>query len=661
MALFKDAELEAYSRVMDVPERTIGGYSWRTAITAVVVGLFMMPGIMYLNLVVGASVSAAGRWVVVILFMEVMRRSRAKIIQQEFYILFMMAGMMMSTPFFGLIWNQYLVQSPFMRGIGLAEQIPSWVAPPISSESYAQRTFLHGDWVIPIGLICFSMLIGNIDQFGLGLALYYITVKIERLPFPMAPIGAAGSIALAEKPEEKGAWKWRAFSIGSAMGVVWGFLYMGVPILTQLLTGVRYEIFPIPWLETTHMTEHILPAFPTGIMLDMSIFVIGTVVPFWGIIGGAFGIIFTLVLNPILYHIGILETWQPGMHTVQTIIANNIDFYFSFGLGISFSIAVIGIVHAILGLYKSRAATREAKEKVEQTGDGTTMFDRIRIYKWGIILGVGIYIFAMVSYSVLMKVLVPDFPIIFLIIYGALYVPILSYVSARMQGLIGRSVSIPFVHQATIILSGVKGLAVWFSPLGGITGSHEGPVTGWRQMELTGTTFKSKAAAVFITLPVIIIFSLLASQLIWRMGQVPSEAFPFAQKMWALNVQQQAILWTSTTGGEALFEKAWNWRWLTIGLGSGLAMAVVLSLFSLPVNLFYGLVAGIGASLPHSGFFLLGGALFARFYLWKKFGKENWLRYAPVVVAGFGCGMGLAGVLSFGLVLIQRTVTALPW
>ena len=41
------------------------------------------------------------------------------------------------------------------------------------------------------------------DQFGLGYALYRITSDVEKLPFPMAPVGALGTIALAESKEEK--------------------------------------------------------------------------------------------------------------------------------------------------------------------------------------------------------------------------------------------------------------------------------------------------------------------------------------------------------------------------------------------------------------------------------------------------------------------------
>jgi len=654
MMQIRDKEIEAYSRVMLPPEEPEGGLSLRVMLCSFLIGLFMMPGILYLNLVIGASLGPAGRWVAVILFMEMMRRSRQHVKQQELFVLFAMAGMMMSSPFSGLLYNQFLVQSPFLKGIGIAEQIPHWVAPPASSESYVQRSFFHPDWFMPIALICFTMFIGHIDRFGLGLAIYYLTAKVEKLPFPMAPVGAAGTIALAENPEEKGAWKWRAFSVGSALGVVWGVLYMGVPILSEMVTGTRLELFPLPWWETSPLTEGWLPAVPTGIVMDFTLFMVGLVIPFWGVVGGVAGVLFTMMLNPLLVKMHVLTTWTPGMDTVQTMFSNTVDFYFSFGLGISFSVAIIGMVHVLWGL-------RRVQKDAPKQADEDTFAARFSEHRRGIALGVAVYAFASLCFSILIIMLVPEFPVAFLVVYAVFYVPILSYVSARLDGLVGFGIRIPFVREATLLLSGIRGVAVWFAPLGGVMDTEEGAASGFRQMELTGTRFRSIFTATFVALPVIIVFSLLASQLIWKMGEVPSAAFPYVEKMWQLQVQNQAILWSSTSGGDSLFQHAWNVKYILVGIGSGLGLASVLAWLSLPLNLFYGLITGLSASMPHSTLMTFSGALFARYVLWRKFGKQKWLQFAPVVLAGFTCGFGLAGILAFGVVLINKTVTSLPW
>jgi hypothetical protein len=103
--------------------------------------------------------------------------------------------------------------------LGLTEYIPTWVAPQPESESLVERTFFHRDWMIPILLLVGAQVIQRIDQFGLGYALYRITSDVEKLPFPMAPVGALGTMALAESTEEKQkSWKWRVFSIGGVIG-----------------------------------------------------------------------------------------------------------------------------------------------------------------------------------------------------------------------------------------------------------------------------------------------------------------------------------------------------------------------------------------------------------------------------------------------------------
>src|SRR4029077_16282136 len=117
---------------------------------AAFVGFFMLPASMYLNLYVGgAGIGAAAQWVTVILFAEIARRSLKELRVQEVYILFFMSGLALSSPFEGLLWNQYLVQSEPMRAMGIAQEIPSWVAPSASVLQHDGRSFFTRPWLIP--------------------------------------------------------------------------------------------------------------------------------------------------------------------------------------------------------------------------------------------------------------------------------------------------------------------------------------------------------------------------------------------------------------------------------------------------------------------------------------------------------------------------------
>jgi len=73
----------------------------------------------------------------------------------------------------------------------------------------------------------------------------------------------------------------------------------------------------------------------------------------------------------------------------------------------------------------------------------------------------------------------------------------------------------------------------------------------------------------------------------------------------------------------------------------------------------YGFVRGIGTSCH--GFVLeIVGALIARFYLQRKYGREKVLRVLPVVMAGYLVGEGLVGMGCVAITLISKAISGLP-
>ena len=72
----------------------------------------------------------------------------------------------------------------------------------------------------------------------------------------------------------------------------------------------------------------------------------------------------------------------------------------------------------------------------------------------------------------------------------------------------------------------------------------------------------------------------------------------------------------------------------------------------LPVALGTGIAAGMFPQLL--------GALVSRYFFEKKFGL-SWRQYAPVLLAGFSCGMGLISMFSLGCLLISKAVFQLPY
>ncbi len=254
----EDKELNEYRDLLTVPSQFEEGFDWKTVVGAIFIGFLMMPGSMYMQLVMGQGIGPAARWVTIILFAEIAKRSYTELRRQETFLLYYMAGAAMASPFQGLLWNQYLVQSDAARMLGLTELIPTWVAPGADSSSLAERTFWHRDWLVPILLILGAQVIHRLDRFGLGYALFRLTSDVEKLPFPMAPVGALGTTALAESTEEgegREGWKWRVFSVGGMIGLAFGGVYVLLPVLSGLLLLEPIRLIPVPWVELTPATE----------------------------------------------------------------------------------------------------------------------------------------------------------------------------------------------------------------------------------------------------------------------------------------------------------------------------------------------------------------------------------------------------------------------
>ncbi len=647
--MYDDKELKEYRDLLPTPKHFEEGFDWKTITGAIFIGFLMMPGSMYLQLVIGQGIGPAARWVTIILFAEIAKRAHSDLKQQEIFLLYYMAGAALASPFSGLLWNQYLVQSDAARMLGVTEFIPSWVAPGPESASMVERSFFHRDWLIPILLLVGSQIIQRIDHFGLGYALYRITSDVEKLPFPMAPVAALGTMALAESAEEKKvSWKWRVFSIGGVIGLAFGFIYVVLPIISGLIFTEQIRLIPIPWIELTGYTEDILPAVATGLQLDLGLLFIGMVLPFWAVIGGFIGLIITFILNPLLYSHGILTRWHPGMATVDTIFANNFDFYMSFGIGLGLAIGLIGVWSVIRSFW-------------DKDGDRGTLHDlfnppagRGDFNFW---IAIGIYFFSTLSYVLLCIWLVPTFPWVFFLAYGFIYTPIISYITARMEGIAGQFVSLPMVREASFIAGarffGYQGIEIWYAP---IPVHNYGEATvQFRQIELTGTSLRGIIKAELLVFPIVMTASLLFSQFIWRLAPIPSASYPFAQELWHLQALNTLLMQTSTLEGNSMFYQALNGTIVFTGLGFGLLMYMVLSIFGLPVLLIYGVVRGLGQSTPHGLVLEVAGALLGRYYFLKKYGSM-WRQYAPVLLAGFSCGMGLSGMFAMGFALIMKSL-----
>ena len=660
MSRRQDREVQEFREIMTPPERCEEGFGGRTIIGAIFLGLFMLPGSMYMRLFMGASLGPAARWVTVILFAEVARRSLKNLRQQEVFILFYMTGIALATPFQGLLWNQYLVQSDVAQAMGIASDIPAWVAPSAETIKQTGNTFFTRHWVAPMLLIAFQLVITRINGFGLGYALYRITAHAEKLPFPMAPVSAQGVLALTEDKESRTPWRWTAFATGAMLGIVFGFIYVGIPALTGSLLGTPYQLLPIPWLDLTEATQDLLPATPMNIVFDLTLVILGMVLPFWAVIGGFIGLIITMIANPLLQYFGHLPTWRPGMRVVDTMFSNKIDFYLSFGIGLTLAIFLISVGGLLKPFAKRLLGLRQSarEDVVRQKAAFRELFsvNRLRgdISIW---IAIGIYVVSTVLSLCVCAWLIEGFKWLFFGIFLFIYVPIISYATAKLEGLVGQTVNVPLVREATFILSGYRGVAIWFAP---IPMANYGKRTReFRVTELTGTRVSSLIKTELVCMPIVVIGTILFAQFIWRLGPIPSEAYPFTQEVWRQQALNRCLTYTATMGGGSKFLDALDFVKVGLGLGFGVVGYLLLSLLHLPTFLIFGVVRGMDQTTPGNILPEVIGALIGRFYFQRKFGRKRWRRVIPVILAGFSCGIGLVAMASVGIALIAKSISTL--
>ncbi|MDP7365493.1 MAG: hypothetical protein QF768_23180, partial [Candidatus Latescibacteria bacterium] len=99
-----------------------------------------------------------------------------------------------------------------------------------------------------------------------------------------------------------------------------------------------------------------------------------------------------------------------------------------------------------------------------------------------------------------------------------------------------------------IILSGYQGVDIWFMPFP--VGNYGAQTQKFREIELTGTSFRSIIRAELFMVPIVLFATFLYSSYIWKLAPIPSASYPYAQVMWRLRALQTCIWFTGTLKSE---------------------------------------------------------------------------------------------------------------
>jgi hypothetical protein len=377
----------------------------------------------------------------------------------------------------------------------------------------------------------------------------------------------------------------------------------------------------------------------------------GFVLP-WNIVLGSFcgSVLFQIIGNPILHYHGYFPDWVPGSNAIESQIALNFDFWLSFGIGLQLAIAVIGIGSLVRAFWVMRGTKSAAR------GSFARNIERGDFPIGGAVLA---WLGATVGYIFLCHWAVPLFPWYIIAFYGLVWTPLNSYISARMMGLTGQSVAFPFLNQAVVLKSGYTASDIWFAPLP--LNDYGWAAQRFREIELTGNKFTSVIKLEALMLLILPIASFAYWGFLWHTSTIPSAQFPYAQKMWPIQATAFSI-WTqiNNKGGAGWVLKCIKPGLIGGGVTVGLLFYAIMSVAKLPIMFFYGFMSG-ATQFPHNTIPPFVGGCLGRFYFAKKLGVERWSLYAPVLLAGFFCGIGLMGMAAIAIALIAKTINYLPF
>jgi hypothetical protein len=565
-------EINEYRDLLQPPERFEEGYTRKTLIGVLFIAFIMTPGQMYLSLVTGIGIGDAAQWVTVILFLEIAKRSFTSLRRQEIFLLTYVASQLIvraeTQTFLQLIWRQYFVSSPEAAQFGLTDKLVNlkwmgygWFAPDPDSPAIVGRTFFHEDWLLPIALLVIGIIVARITWFTSGYVLFRLVSDREQLPFPTAPQAALGAMALAEESgSEDQSWKWPAFTVGGAIGLVFGFVYVAIPTLTETFAGTKVTILPIPFADLTPVLGRFLGGTPIAITFSLSPIFAGLLLPFWSVIGSFTGVLSFIVLSPLLHHYGWMPHWVPGMSAIQTQITAGVDFWQPFGMGVTMAVAIISITQVIRAGRERR--TDEAHEREHGRDPETCRHPecsqqaQVRGYcmkhlsRGDFPLWICITLFFLgAAYPILLaKTLFPNLVttglLVLILLIAFVYAPLMSFVSARLDGLIGQNIQIPHLHEATVFLTGYRGVEIWFVPLAGA--DFGGGAETFRIIELTGMRFTSLLKAEIVMVPIVLGASLMYWSFLWKLAPIPSDAYPYVQTFWPARAFAEAVKYSAT-------------------------------------------------------------------------------------------------------------------
>jgi len=665
--------------------------------------LVLMPANIYLMLVAGQSLVGPISFIALILWVEAVRLSRKPLTTAEAFIVYSVSAVAAGQ----LIFYLYAIHPAYFRisevansemfsyfdkasgrTVTFAEAAPRWWAP--SAEVVRKRSFLHYEWLLPIGVGMASWFFHMLADLSMGVLGYHLFVKVEKLPFPFAHPPAEACKALTRgSPEAK-----KVFTICGLIGTVWGLL-----IYLPLTLGKRIADYPIPWADFNRKIHTVLRGASFGIATDILAFSGGFIVPFRVIVSMVIGAVAVQFIGNAWAAggIGELLNLDPQQYPLLCGVAHpervaaavqagapipQDAYYFSRfvrGMGIKEMMpnqifvwmpVVIGAM-VCAGLIPIVTKPRELGRTfagLVRSGHGAVQERTVPLR-----LLLATFLFSIVGATVLFTVLVRvlsghEFPWWYVAPFALIWSLLFSLIDIRAIGTTGFRIDPPYVRQGLIIAMKPKQIDIWFAPWPIALGSSEW-VQSFKTAELTGCTPRSLIVARLIAYPVGMLASLMFMSIFWSIAPIPSAQYPYTTAIlpvWA----NQFCIWISASLSfsgmqklspttQAIIAQLFNLKWMFATAGIFVVVFILGKMFRRVELSLIGLAVGTAMPIPFAMSLLIGG-LIAK-WIRRRTSPEWFGRNRNIIVGGLAVGEGVVIGLLAAVAALRSSLIALPY
>jgi len=646
---------------------TLPGLTQRSVLAVIFTTVFLLPVVLYLELVSGAIIVGATVYVAAVLFTEIARISGRPLTTQEvFVIYFASSPQLLAAPFLEFVFRSYFITSPYSKGFFLGgtpivELIPTWWAPKIGSAVYDARTLISNEWIVPMAIFLLQFVVlWLIQEIALGYLSGLLYVEEQELPFPTAHVQSQVCLTLAEREPART----RVFSLAAILGVFYAIPMYVAPTISEGLLGHRIEPIPIPWIDLTAGSfgiERILPGAALGIATDASYFLSGFIVPFpYGVqmlIGSlavwVFGNWAARAFFPGYFPDWAVE-WSPGMSLPLVYQRSLIRVWIV-------PFVVIGITAAVISLVRQRTYVMDVLRRASRMSASMTAKGYPPLH-----LLVGMYLVGTLGSVALFWWLVPDFPILVALAVTVVGGFLHALVGARAFAETGYPINVPYIWQGTVLATGYSGVGPWliapaFSgvmPSPGMAARSAAPA--WANMikaaRLTNTNINDFFKAYLLAVAISIFSSFAVVSFFWTIAPIPSTVYPYTTISYPIDVLFRSMWMTGEVKTQALEV-----------VGATVAIVLIVAAVGELVRTVTGLPFSLTAIvvgciiLPPNTIAVVIGGIVGNLIIRRQFGENWWQAYRATIVAGFLTGMAVMVGLSVAVVMISKASWVLPW